>query len=205
MPKSNEAPIGLFFEVVPNPGHFHHYFSYVDKLKPELEKHKGLIWLNRYEAQFDDDSLLSHQLWDSEKSLENWRQNKQHRLAQKAGIEKHFKNYRIRIGQRLASWQAGLVSNANFEPTSKSDALLLSIHSSKAISNTAFNKHAFSVGAYRGLSPSDQFITLMTPNDLSSVLALTSSISPELIDKIELFLISRDYSMTDRMQAPRDS
>jgi hypothetical protein len=61
------------------------------------------------------------------------------------------------------------------------------------------------VGAYRGLSPSDQFITLMTPNDLSSVLALTSSISPELIDKIELFLISRDYSMTDRMQAPRDS
>jgi heme-degrading monooxygenase HmoA len=205
MPKSNKALIGLFFEVVPNPGHLHHYFSYVEKLKPELEKHKGLIWLNRYRAQFDDYSLLSHQLWDSEKSLKNWRQNKQHRLAQKAGIEKHFKNYRIRIGQRLASWQAGLVSNANFEPTSKSDALLLSIQSSKAISNTAFNKHAFSVGAYRGLSPSDQFITLMTPNDLSSVLALTSSISPELIDKIELFLISRDYSMTDRMQAPRDS
>ena len=205
MHKSNQAPVGLFFEVVPNSGHLHHYFSYVEKLKPELEKHKGLIWLNRYEAQLDDYSLLSHQLWDSKKSLENWRQNKQHRLAQKAGIEKHFKNYRIRIGQRLASWQAGLVSNANFEPTSKSDALLLSIQSSKAISNTAFNKHAFSVGAYRGLSPSDQFITLVTPSDLSSVLARTSSISPELIDKIELFLISRDYSMTDRSQAPRDS
>ena len=205
MPKSNEAPIGLFFEVVPNSGHLHHYFSYVEKLKPELRKHEGLIQLNRYRALLDDQSLLSHQLWDSKKSLENWRQNKQHRLAQKAGIEKHFKNYRIRVGQRLASWQAGLVTNANFELTSKSDALLLSIQSSKAISNTAFNKHAFSVGAYRGLSPSDQFITLMTPNDLSSVLALTSSISPELIDKIELFLISRDYSMTDRSQAPRDS
>jgi hypothetical protein len=45
----------------------------------------------------------------------------------------------------------------------------------------------------------------VTPNDLSSVLALTSSISPELIDKIELFLISRDYGMTDRSQAPRDN
>jgi len=205
MPKSNEAPIGLFFEVAPNPGHLNHYFSYVEKLKPELEKHDGLIWLNRYRAQLDDYSLLSHQLWDSEKSLENWRQNKQHRLAQKAGIKKHFKDYRIRIGQRLACWQADLVTNANFDSISKSDALLVSIQSRAVISNTAFNKYASLDGAYHGLSASDQFITLVTPNDLSSVLALTSSISPGSIDKIELFLISRDYSMTDRIQAPRDS
>jgi len=205
MPKSNEAPIGLFFEVAPNPGHLNHYFSYVEKLKPELEKHDGLIWLNRYRAQLDDYSLLSHQLWDSEKSLENWRQNKQHRLAQKAGIKKHFKYYRIRIGQRLACWQADLVTDANFDSISKSDALLVSIQSRAVISNTAFNKYASLDGAYHGLSASDQFITLVTPNDLSSVLALTSSISPGSIDKIELFLISRDYSMTDRIQAPRDS
>jgi heme-degrading monooxygenase HmoA len=205
MAKSNEAPIGLFFEVAPNPGHLNHYFSYVEKLKPELEKHDGLIWLNRYRAQLDDYSLLSHQLWDSEKSLENWRQNKQHRLAQKAGIKKHFKDYRIRIGQRLACWQADLVTDASFDSTSKSDALLVSIQSRAVISNTAFNKYASLDGAYHGLSASDQFITLVTPNDLSSVLALTSSISPGSIDKIELFLISRDYSMTNRIQAPRDS
>ena len=205
MPKSNETPIVLFFEVAPNPGHLNHYFSYVEKLKPELEKHDGLIWLNRYRAQLDDYSLLSHQLWDSEKSLENWRQNKQHRLAQKAGIKKHFKDYRIRIGQRLACWQADLVTDANFDSISKSDALLVSIQSRAVISNTAFNKYASLDGAYHGLSASDQFITLVTPNDLSSVLALTSSISPGSIDKIELFLISRDYSMTDRIQAPRDS
>jgi len=205
MPKSNEVPVGLFFEVVPNPGHSNHYFSYVEKLKPELEKHKGLIWLNRYEAQFDDYSLLSHQLWDSEKSLENWRQNKQHRLAQKAGIKKHFRDYRIRIGQRLACWQANSVTETNFELTSKSDALLVSIQSRIVISNTAFNKHAVLDGAYNGLSASDQFITLVTPNDLPSVKALTSLISTNSIDKIELFLISRDYSMTNRIQAPRDS
>jgi len=46
---------------------------------------------------------------------------------------------------------------------------------------------------------------LVTPNDLPSVMALTSSISTESIEKIELFLISRDYSMTDRIHAPRDS
>ena len=105
----------------------------------------------------------------------------------------------------MACWQADLVTDANFDSISKSDALLVSIQSRAVISNTAFNKYASLDGAYHGLSASDQFITLVTPNDLSSVLALTSSISPGSIDKIELFLISRDYSMTDRIQAPRDS
>jgi hypothetical protein len=40
------------------------------------------------------------------------------------------------------------------------------------------------------------------PNNLSSALALTSSMSPDFFDKIELFLISRNYSMKERDQAP---
>ena len=202
MPKSNKALIGLFFEVVPNPGHLHHYFSYVEKLKPELEKHKGLIWLNRYRAQLDDYSLLSYQLWDSEKSLENWRQNKMHRLAQKAGIKKHFKNYRIRIGQRLAHWPADTVPDAHFELALEASELLLSIQSRVFIPTSAFNKHASLDCVYCDLSSSDQFITLVTPNNLSSAMALTASMSPDFFDKIELFLISRNYSMTERDQAP---
>lgn len=198
MSLSNKALIGLFFEVVPNPGHSNHYFDYVEKLKPELEKHKGLIWLNRYQALFDDHCLLSHQLWDSEKSLKNWRQNKLHRLAQKAGIEKHFKNYRIRIGERLACRQADLVTYINSERPSMSGALLLSIQSGVFIPNIVFSKHASLDSVYCGLSAADQFITLVTPNNLPSALALTSSMSPDLFNKIELFLISRDYSMTDR-------
>ena len=205
MSVSNKALIGLFFEVVPNPGHSSYYFDYVEKLKPELEKHSGLIWLNRYRALFDDHCLLSHQLWDSKKSLDNWRQNKLYRLAQKAGIEKHFKDYRIRIGERLACWQADIVTDVNFKTTSKSDALLLSIQSGISVSNTAFSKHASLDSVYCGLSASDQFITLVTPTNLSAALELTSTMSPDLFNKIELFLISRDYSMIDRAQAPRDN
>ena len=202
MSVSNKALIGLFFEVVPYSGHLNHYLNYVEKLKPELEKHKGLIWLNRYRALFDDQCLLSHQLWDSEKSLENWRRNKLHRMAQKAGIEKHFKDYRIRIGERLACRQADIVTNVNFETTSKSGALLLSIQSGAFIPNTAFSMHASLDSVYCGLSASDQFITLMTPDNLSSALALTSTMSPDLFNKMELFLISRNYSMTKRDHAP---
>ena len=198
----NKALIGLFFEVVPYSGHLNHYLNYVEKLKPELGKHKGLIWLNRYRALFDDQCLLSHQLWDSEKSLENWRRNKLHRMAQKAGIEKHFKDYRIRIGERLACRQADIVTNVNFETTSKSGALLLSIQSGAFIPNTAFSMHASLDSVYCGLSASDQFITLVTPNSLSAAGELTSTMSPDLFAKMELFLISRNYSMTKRDHAP---
>jgi heme-degrading monooxygenase HmoA len=201
MSVSSKALIGLFFEVVPYSGHLNHYLNYVEKLKPELEKHKGLIWLNRYRALFDNQCLLSHQLWDSEKSLKNWRRNKLHRMAQKAGIEKHFKDYKIRIGERLACWQADTVNDVNLNTASKSGALLLSIQSGVFIPNTAFTKHASLDSVYCGLSASDQFITLMTPNNLSSALTLTSTMSPDLFNKIELFLISRNYSMTERDQA----
>ena len=202
MSVSNKALIGLFFEVVPYSGHLNHYLNYVEKLKPELEKHKGLIWLNRYRALFDDQCLLSHQLWDSEKSLENWRRNKLHRMAQKAGIERHFKDYRIRIGERLACRQADIVTNVNFETTSKSGALLLSIQSGAFIPNTAFSMHASLDSVYCGLSASDQFITLVTPNSLSAAGELTSTMSRDLFAKMELFLISRNYSMTKRDHAP---
>ena len=202
MSVSNKALIGLFFEVVSYSGHLNHYLNYVEKLKPELEKHKGLIWLNRYRALFDDQCILSHQLWDSEKSLKNWRLNKLHREAQKDGMQKHFKDYRIRVGTRLACWQADIVTDVNFKITSKSGALLLSIQSGVVIPNNVFGKHASLDSIYCGLSASDQFITLMTPNNLSSALALASTMSPDLFNKIELFLISRNYSMTERDQAP---
>ena len=55
---------------------------------------------------------------------------------------------------------------------------------------------------YADLEASKQFITLLKPNDLLHAKALGSGINPDIIDKIELFLIGRNYSMTERDQAP---
>ena len=49
-----DALIGLFFEVTPHFGHSKHYFSYVEKLRPELAKHSDLVWLNRYQTLSND-------------------------------------------------------------------------------------------------------------------------------------------------------
>ena len=197
-----DAMIGLFFEATPHPGHSEHYFSFVERLKPELANYGGLLCLNRYRALFDGCSLLSHQLWDSEQSIENWRKNKAHRLAQTAGIKTHFKDYRIRIGKRLEGW---LVDNKpeleNWSP-GVSSSLLLSVQSKAPILDSIPEEYGSSKITYVDLVAQKQFITLLKPDDLLHAKAFGSGINPDVVDKIELFLIGRNYSMTERDQAP---
>ena len=202
MSENSDAVVGLFFEVTPQPGHSVHYFSFVEKLKPELAKYEGLLWLSRYRALFDGYSLLSHQLWDSEQSIENWRKNKTHRLAQTAGIKTHFKDYRIRIGKRLEGWLVDDKSELESCSPGGSSSLLLSVQSNAPILDSIPGGYGSSQITYADLEASKQFITLLEPNDLLHAKALGSGINADIIDKIELFLIGRNYSIIERDQAP---
>ena len=94
----------LFFEVRPKPGHLAHYFDHVARLRPVLEQHTGLKFLDRYSALSDSDLLLSHQLWESEDAIINWRKDATHRRSQSAGRQVHFADYRIRVGARVLHW-----------------------------------------------------------------------------------------------------
>ena len=191
--------------MTPHLGHSDHYFSYVEKLKPELAKHSGLKWLNRYHSLSDDSSLLSYQLWDSEKSIENWRNNKMHRLAQEAGNKVHFKDYRIRVGERISFWAQGETIKLNTGSRAKSDSILLCVQSEAPISQDSFAKLGFFESVYRELSDSNQFVTLVRPNGFFCAKTLASSIISDLTCKIDLFLISRDYSMVKNDLASQDA
>ena len=136
----SDALKGLFFEVNPRLGHSKRYLSYVEKLRSELAKYSGLVWLNRYQTLSDDFSLLSYQLWFNEKSIENWRNNKMHRLAQEAVIKTHFKDYRIRVGERIYLWPQDETSKLNNESIAKLSSLLLCVQSETFISQNSFAK-----------------------------------------------------------------
>ena len=200
-----DALIGLFFEVTPNLGHSKHYFSYVEKLRPELAKNSGLVWIKRYQTLSDDCSLLSYQLWENEKSIENWRNNKMHRLAQEAGNKVHFKDYRIRVGKRVSFWPQGETSKLNNGSIAKSSSLLLCVQSEDPISQDSFAKLGFFESVYRELSDSNQFVTLVRPNDLLCAKTIASTIISDLTCKIDLFEISRDYSMVKNDLASQDA
>ena len=138
-----DASIGLLFEVTPHLGHSKHYFSHVEKLRPELAKYSGLVWLNRYQTLSDDCSLLSYQLWKNEKFIENWRNNKMHRLAQEAGNKVHFKDYRIRVGDRVSFWPQGDTSKLNNGSIAKSQLAIIVCQSEAPISQDSFAKLGF--------------------------------------------------------------
>ena len=50
METEKQSIYGLFFEAQPKPGQRQAYFDHVDKLKPVLNKHNGLLWLHRFES-----------------------------------------------------------------------------------------------------------------------------------------------------------
>ena len=89
--------LALFFEMQPKEGHMDHYFRHVAMLKPELAKHTGLNWLDRFKSTSQDGKILSHQLWQDEAAIIRWRENQHHLGSQNAGRHKHFADYRIRI------------------------------------------------------------------------------------------------------------
>src|SRR5262249_48871291 len=98
MDTEHETMIGLFFEVIPLDGHAQNYFELAAFLRPELEKSGGVLFIDRYTSVQRPEVVLSHQLWEDEEALIRWRQHTQHRAIQQAGREKHFRDYRIRIG-----------------------------------------------------------------------------------------------------------
>ena len=174
-----------------------------------MAKHSGVVSLNRYQTLSDDCSLLSYQFWKNEKSIESWRNNKTHRLAQEAGIKVHFKDYRIRVGERVSFWPQGETSKLDNGSTAKSDSLLLCVQREAPISQDLFAKSGCFESVYCELSDSNQLITLIRPNDLFCAKTIASTIISDLTCKIDLFSdryyhnpkqISLHYYSLDRLQ-----
>ena len=104
METEEQSIYGLFFEVQSKSGQRQAYFDHVDKLKPVLSEHNGLLWLHRYQSIDEPELILSHQYWASEAALVAWRRNQEHRYAQLKGMKEIFADYRIRVGPRIWSW-----------------------------------------------------------------------------------------------------
>ena len=177
----------LFFDVQPKPGHMDHYFDHVARLKPVLERHEGLVFLDRYRPLDDAAALLSHQLWADEAAIAAWRADATHRASQSAGRKVHFDGYRIRVGEQVmhvpatapvASGEVGrfLVAAYGPGPARLPDGR-----------------------AYESVNHAGRFVTLSSFDSLTAA-ALAADCGA---DEIRVFRILRDYTLTDRAEAPQ--
>ncbi|NKX46041.1 antibiotic biosynthesis monooxygenase family protein [Roseicyclus persicicus] len=169
---------GLFFDVQPKPGHMVHYFDHVARLKPVLARHEGLLFLDRYRPLDDPDALLSHQLWADEAALAAWRADPTHRASQSAGRKIHFDAYRIRVGEQVIprAGEAGRFLVATYGPAP-----------------------APAGRAYESVNHPGRFITLAAHDSAEAAIAALQDTSA---DEVRVFRIARDYTLTDRAEAP---
>lgn len=89
--------IAVIFEVVPHPELRQSYLEIAAGLKPVLETIDGFISVERFESLTQPGKLLSLSFWRDEESVARWRQVEKHRSAQKAGRQRVFQDYRLRV------------------------------------------------------------------------------------------------------------
>jgi heme-degrading monooxygenase HmoA len=173
---------GLFFEVKPKPGHMVHYFAHVDRLKPVLARHRGLVFLDRYCPLDDADALLSHQLWEDEAAIAAWRADATHRASQSAGRKVHFEDYRIRVG-------------AEVEAGDGAGRYLLAAYGPGPVTLPGARAH-------ESVNHPGRFLTLAATDGAESALDMAETARAQGAGEVRLFDVLRDYTLTDRAEAP---
>ncbi|MFW5641199.1 MAG: antibiotic biosynthesis monooxygenase family protein [Roseicyclus sp.] len=181
----------LFFDVRPKPGHLEHYFAHVDRLKPRLAAHDGMLYLERFRPLDDPEALLSHQLWRDEAAIAAWRRDGTHRSSQAAGRRVHFEDYRIRVGPAVAEWPGGVKA-----PEGGGGRLLLASYGLREAGNGG--------RTYESVTRPGYLLALTEAAGAESAAALAEAALTAGADKVRLFGIARDYTLTDRAEAPGD-
>ena len=200
METEEQSIYGLFFEVQPKPGQRQAYFDHVDKLKSELNRHEGLLWIHRYQSIDVPDLILSHQYWASEAALVAWRRNQEHRYSQTQGIKKIFANYRIRVGPRIWSWSD---ENHSIELPWDQNSFtncILTLRKSRDVVVNIDDASVTLTSRYVSLTAKGQELITYACDSLTEV--LLSKIFQSGAERADLFLPERDYGLFDRSGAP---
>jgi heme-degrading monooxygenase HmoA len=87
----------VIFEVEPEAGREQDYLDIATRLRPELEKIDGFISIERFRSLSQEGKILSLSFWRDENAIARWRQQQQHQAAQRAGRDRIFRDYRIRV------------------------------------------------------------------------------------------------------------
>lgn len=91
--------IAVIFEAVPAEGQLQAYLDIAAGLRPELEKIKGFISIERFESLYTPGKVLSLSFWEDEDAVTQWRNTELHRNAQMMGRKSVFEDYRIRVAE----------------------------------------------------------------------------------------------------------
>ncbi len=79
------------------------YLAFAAALRPDVDKLDGFLGIERFENVRDAERMVSFSTWRDEAAIARWRLFAPHRSAQDAGRSKIFDDYRLRVGEVVAS------------------------------------------------------------------------------------------------------
>jgi heme-degrading monooxygenase HmoA len=198
--------IALFFEVKPKPHHEATYFQMAAKLKPELDASGGMDFLDRSRSNDRPGWFLSHQFWRDEASMTRWRVNGAHHRAQVCGRTDILADYRLRVAQVIAEYRADGPPSAMpvppyatyNDPSRIEDRYIVSILSRDG-PVPGIDGESFASVYDPALT-----VTIALPETAGHGFGLLSqAMAYPTIQALRLCLVSRDYGMFDRAEAPQ--
>lgn len=89
--------IAVIFEALPRESHRKAYLDAAAFLRPHLEAIDGFISIERFESLSQTGKLLSLSFWRDEEAVRRWRNLDPHRDWQRAGRQRIFADYRLRV------------------------------------------------------------------------------------------------------------
>jgi heme-degrading monooxygenase HmoA len=89
--------IAVIFEVEPASGQRQAYLDAAARLRALLQEIPGFVSIERFESLTQPGKLLSLSFWKDEESVKAWRNLEAHRAVQRAGRERIFTDYRLRV------------------------------------------------------------------------------------------------------------
>ena len=194
----------LLFEVLPTSEGRARYFELAGALRPELDKNPGVLFIDRYESLSRPGLILSHSLWRDEASLARWRSDEKHYAAQCAGRRQLFEDYRLRIGMVVEEWTPteGTSSKAEENAYNDPSATLSRYFATIASRGDCIVWQGFE--GFRSVYREGEFIAVVTlahREEFAGLVARASGHSN--VTSLLAALVSRDYGMRDRAEAPQ--
>ena len=110
----------VIFEVKPRTEGKEEYLKIASELRKYLVNQDGFISIERFQSLSDDGKILSVLFWRDEAAIEKWRNNLEHRAAQKKGKKSLFHSYRIRVAEVLRDYSE---SDRNEAPSDSNNVL----------------------------------------------------------------------------------
>jgi heme-degrading monooxygenase HmoA len=96
--------IAVIFDVWPAEGQRETYLDIAAELRPLLDQIDGFISVERFESIYEPGKVLSLSFWRDEAAVEAWRTLAEHRVAQRAGRDHVFRDYRLRVASVIRDY-----------------------------------------------------------------------------------------------------